>query len=230
MEPILRGILEFQQSVYPEHRALFHELRNGQSPKTMLITCSDSRIDPALIMRTKPGDIFIVRNAGNIVAPADQPAGGSEAASIEYATVVLGIEDIIVCGHSQCGAMTALLKPETLTELGYVQPWVEQARAAAERCHARARGHSEQETLDACIECNVILQLEHLQTYPFISERLKAGRLRLHGMVYHFEKGRMDYYEAASNRFVPLQSLASKTLSEDLAGADRKAAGVEVVG
>ena len=104
MEPILRGILEFQQRVYPEHRELFQELHSGQSPKTMLITCSDSRIDPALIMGTKPGDIFIVRNAGNIVAPADQPCG-SEPASVEYALKVLGIEDLIVCGHTHLPAI-----------------------------------------------------------------------------------------------------------------------------
>jgi len=223
MEPILRGILEFQQRVYPEHRELFQELHSGQSPKTMLITCSDSRIDPALIMGTKPGDIFIVRNAGNIVAPADQPCG-SEPASVEYALKVLGIEDLIVCGHTQCGAMTALLNPESLDGLECVHAWVANAEASVKRARQRATGTSPQELLDACIESNVILQLEHLQTYPFVSERLQDGRLRLHGMVYHFEKGRMDYYEAATNRFVPLAETNAQH------GVTAAATGAEVTG
>jgi carbonic anhydrase len=204
MEPILRGMLEFQQRVYPEHRELFQRLRKGQSPQAMLITCSDSRIDPALVMGTQPGDIFIVRNAGNIVPPAYR-AGGGEAASLEYAVCVLGIEDIIVCGHSQCGAMSGLLEPGSLEALPYVRSWVAHARDALSRARSRASNTSADEMLHHCVECNVIVQLEHLQTYPFIAERLRDGCIRLHGLVYHFEKGRIDYYEAAQNRFVPLQ-------------------------
>lgn len=203
MEPILRGLLEFQQRVYPEHRDLFQTLRNGQSPKAMLITCSDSRIDPALVMGTKPGDIFIVRNAGNIVAPADQPSGG-EAASLEYAVNVLGIEDIIVCGHSQCGAMGGLLNPASLESLPCVKTWVSHAREALARARKRGGDLPNDKLLPHIIECNVIVQLEHLRTYPFIAQGLKAGSVRIHGMVYHFEKGCIDSFDAAQNRFIPL--------------------------
>ncbi len=219
MEPILRGMLEYQQRVHPQHRALFDELRHGQSPKFMFITCSDSRIDPALILRSKPGDIFIARNAGNIVAPADAH-GGSEAATIEYAVCVLGVEDLIVCGHSQCGAVSALVNPESLEGLSCVQSWVAHAQGALDRAKIHAADQPDKSFLDHCIECNVILQLEHLRTYPFVAERLEDLRLRLHGMVYHFDKGRIDYYEAAQNRFIPLSEAAAAGV-EGASGAVR---------
>lgn len=218
MEPILRGMLEFQQRVFPENEELFRRLSNGQAPKAMLITCSDSRIDPALIMGTRPGDIFIVRNAGNIV-PAAESAGGGESASIEYAVRVLNVEDIILCGHTQCGAMGALIDPASVENLPCVKGWVAQARDALERARSRAASQHDANLLQCCIESNVILQLEHLRSYPFIAERLKAGNLRLHGFVYHFEKGRIDYYEAARNEFVPLQQAVGSGRSQVIASA-----------
>jgi len=225
MEPILRGMLEFQQRVYPEHEELFQQLVNGQSPKAMLITCSDSRIDPALIMGTRPGDIFIVRNAGNIVTPADAPGGG-EAASLEYAVCVLGVEDIILCGHTQCGAMNALLDPKSVDALPCVKSWVAHAHEAVDRAKIRASQNGRGDLLQSCIESNVILQLEHLRTYPFVAERLRDGRLRLHGFVYHFDGGRIDYYEAAHNTFVPLHkaSVTNDGVMTDLIGMQERTA------
>lgn len=130
MEKLIRGIHEFQSTHFSPQRELFQRLAGGQRPDALFITCSDSRIDPSLLTQTKPGELFILRNAGNIVPPYGA-ANGGEGATIEYAIRALGIRDIIVCGHTHCGAMQGLLQPEALEDLPAVRSWLSHAEATA---------------------------------------------------------------------------------------------------
>ena len=131
MEKVISGLVQFKSSSFEDRKELFAELANGQSPEVLFITCADSRIDPNLVTQTEPGDLFIIRNAGNIVPPHTRVSGGVTA-SIEYAVAVLGIKHIVVCGHSDCGAMKGALNIAALADLPHVQDWLDHSRAAVE--------------------------------------------------------------------------------------------------
>jgi carbonic anhydrase len=205
MRRLFEGVVRFQGEVYPEHRALFHSLAKTQSPEALLITCSDSRVVPQLIVQSKPGDLFICRNAGNIAPPWGEPTGGV-AATIEYAVMVLNVTDIIICGHSDCGAMQALLHPEKLEGMSAVQRWLGHAERA-ETVVRENLGHlSEQDRLTALIEENVLAQLDHLRTYPCVASRQRAGTLELHGWVYDIESGAIKVFDATGKSFITLNS------------------------
>jgi carbonic anhydrase len=202
MQRLIQGIHQFQQDGFRPLQGLFEQLASGQSPETLFITCSDSRIDPNLLTRSRPGDLFILRNAGNIVPP--HGAGGGEAATIEFAVAGLGVKDIIVCGHSHCGAMNGLLQPEKLADLPSVAAWLRHAESTA-RIIRENYGHLEGAgLLTATIEENVLVQLEHLRTLPAVSSRLVRGDLKLHGWVYKIETGEVFAFEPRSGQFVPL--------------------------
>ena len=132
MEKLIQGIHQFQQTYFRAHEDLFARLARGQNPETLFITCSDSRLDPNLITQTKPGDLFVIRNAGNLVPCHRSAPDSGEAATIEYAVAALKIRDIVVCGHTGCGAMHALMNPEATADLPRVQRWLEQAGATRE--------------------------------------------------------------------------------------------------
>ncbi len=123
MQKLVKGIHSFQRGFFASHRDLFKQLAEvGQRPETLFITCSDSRVDPNLITNSQPGELFIVRNVGNVVPTRDLPGG--TAAAIQYAVEVLNVENIILCGHTKCGALKAILEPESVTHLEYVSRWV----------------------------------------------------------------------------------------------------------
>jgi carbonic anhydrase len=124
---LMQGLHNFEKEVHMSNEALFTRLAKGQAPDAIFITCSDSRVDPNLLTGVAPGELFVIRNAGNIVPAYNPSQGGGEAASIEYAVTVLGVKDIIVCGHSQCGAIKGLLDPESLTDLPAVAQWLKHA-------------------------------------------------------------------------------------------------------
>ncbi len=203
MDHVVSGVLKFKQEVFPGHHKLFGELANGQSPEVLMVTCADSRIDPNLITQTDPGDLFICRNAGNIVPPhADQ--GGGETASIEYALTVLGVQHVVVCGHTDCGAMKGALNPSALDDLPHVRSWLNHARSAVESVKAR-RGHCGPEQLDEVIQENVLMQLQHLRTHPAVAARLATGQLELHGWVYDIEHGEILAYDERTGSFQPAE-------------------------
>src|SRR5271170_6615965 len=126
MQKLIQGIHRFQETDFLPLQGLFEQLAKGQNPETLFITCSDSRIDPNLLTRSRPGDLFILRNAGNIVPPYGA-ANGGEAATIELAVASFGVKEIIVCGHSHCGAMTGLLQPDKIAGLPAVSSWLSHA-------------------------------------------------------------------------------------------------------
>jgi len=202
MEKVVAGIVKFQKSAFKTRKSLFAELANGQSPEVLFITCADSRIDPNLVTQTEPGDLFICRNAGNIVPPHAKISGGVTA-SIEYAVAVLGVKDIVVCGHTDCGAMKGALNPDALRDLPHVHQWIDHARAAVEVVKAKT-GNARLDELGAVTEQNVLLQLQHLRTHPAVASRLASGNIELHGWVYSIETGEVSAYEEARDAFIPI--------------------------
>ncbi len=201
MQKLIQGIHQFREENFRPLQGLFEQLSKGQHPDTLFITCSDSRIDPNLLTRSKPGDLFILRNAGNIV-PAHGAANGGEAATIEFAVAALGVKDIIICGHSHCGAMKGLLQPEAVAGLPAVSAWLGHAETTR-RIVRDNYGHLDGERLvTATVEENVLVQLENLRTLPAVASRLVRGDLHLHGWVYKIETGDVFAYERASGQFV----------------------------
>jgi carbonic anhydrase len=190
MKRLIDGALRFQGEVYLEHRDLFRELATSQQPEALLITCSDSRVVPDLIVQAKPGDIFICRNAGNIAPPYSDINGGVTA-TIEYAVAVLNVRHIIVCGHSDCGAMKALLHPEKLQGLPSVKSWLKNAARAEVVVRENHPDLDDAARIDALIEENVLAQLDNLRTHPCVASRLKSGQISLHGWVYDIESGQI---------------------------------------
>lgn len=203
MQKLIRGVSRFQREVYVRNKELYTKLAEGQSPHTLFITCSDSRINPSVLTQSEPGEVFIVRNAGNIVPPHGAAACG-ETATIEYAVSALGVADVVICGHSHCGAMKGLLSPESLKDLPCVADWL--AYAAATRAVLRENypDRSPEELHNLAIQENVLIQLENIKTLPSVAARLAAGNLGLHGWVYKIETGEVFAYAPEEGQFLPL--------------------------
>jgi carbonic anhydrase len=202
VDRILKGLSQFQKSVYPKHRDLFQKLALGQRPDALFITCADSRIDPCLLTQTKPGELFICRVIGNIVPPFPDAIGGVSA-TIEYAVGVLGVPDVIVCGHTDCGVMKGVINPEALEPLPSVSAWLNYARPAR-KAAASLEGNAD--FLPAVTERNVVQQLANLRTHPSVAERWKQGDLQLHGWVYDLGEGVVTAYDPGQDAFVALQA------------------------
>lgn len=203
MQKLIRGVNKFQKEVYVPNRALFEKLAEGQAPHTLFITCSDSRINPNLLTQTQPGEIFILRNAGNIV-PTHGNASGGEAATIEYAVSALGVSDIVICGHSLCGAMKGLLDPASLDQLPAVKSWLSHADATRRILLENYKDCSEPELLNIAIQENVLVQLDNLKTLPAVAARHCRGDLRLHAWVYKIETGDVFAFSSEAGQFLPL--------------------------
>ncbi len=197
------GVLKFQEGAFAERQKLFEELASGQSPEALFIACSDSRVDPNLITQTEPGELFICRNAGNIVPPHSNHTGAMTA-SIEYAVAVLKVPHIVVCGHSQCGAMGGAMNLGGLDELPHVKDWLTYTRAAVMAMEKKGGSLSEEEKLDLLIRENVLLQMTHLSTHPYVAARLAAGDIELHGWVYDIRSGGVHAYVEERGEFVPI--------------------------
>jgi carbonic anhydrase len=203
MQKLIQGIHRFQKDSFQPLRRLFEQLVQEQNPETLFITCSDSRIDPCLLTKSKPGDLFILRNAGNIVPP-DRAGLGGEAATIEFALTVLGVRDVIICGHSHCGAMKCVLEPQHIMTLPAVTSWLQYAEATRhiiQQNYAHLTGNA---LLTAAIEENVLVQLEHLRSLPSVAARLEKGDLHLHGWVYKIETGEVFGYDVEAGQFIPI--------------------------
>lgn len=201
MKSIVKGILDFQAKEQPASQALFDALATSQSPEVLVVTCADSRINPNLLTQTDPGDIFVCRNAGNIVPPMPGYAGGVTA-SIEFAVAVLGVKDIIVMGHTDCGAMKGVMNPDAVSHLPNVSNWLSFARDAAKDLAPGDR--DKPEALMHVTEANVVLQLEHLRSHASVAAGLEEGSIALHGWVYHIATGEVTCYDPDRGQFVPL--------------------------
>ncbi|WP_016956742.1 carbonic anhydrase [Catenovulum agarivorans] len=203
MEEIVRGVKKFQQHGYPERKALFKELANGQSPEVLFITCADSRIDPNLLTNAEPGDLFICRNAGNVVPPHSNATGGMTA-SIEFAVTILGVKHIVICGHTDCGAMRGVIDPAGLDAVPHVKNWLGHCRAAGEIVKAKY-GKLEPAHMNDVIEANVVMQMLHLKTHPAVAVQLAQKTVSIHGWVYDIKNGKVKVYNELDDIFVSLE-------------------------
>lgn len=189
MKSLLDGIARYSQDIHGKNQPLFDQLAAGQSPDVLFLTCADSRVDPSLITQTQPGEIFVCRNAGNIVPPAES---GLEAegtiASIEYAVKVLSVSDIVICGHADCGAVKGAMDLGSVESLPLVGAWLQHAETGPS------------DDVDSAIEANVLAQLEHLRTYEFIRTAIDDGSLELAGCVYDIRSGAVRVFDG--NEFV----------------------------
>ncbi len=193
MQRLIDGIARYSEEIHSQSQPLFDDLAQGQSPDVLFLTCADSRVDPSLITQTQPGEIFVCRNAGNIVPPSDSGlAADGMAASIEFAVKALKVSDIVICGHADCGAVKGAMAPDSLDALPLVGEWL------------RFADHGDSSDLNTAIEANVLAQLDHLRTYDFISEAVAEGSLALAGCVYDIETGQVRVFNG--NEFqVPLR-------------------------
>lgn len=224
MKKLIRGLLDFQRHALPAYRATFARLAKGQSPDCLFIACADSRVVPNLMVSTEPGDLFVMRNVGNLVAPSDETGQSlgdqSEAAAVEFALLHLPVEDVVVCGHSGCGAMKALLAENVDSRAPNLGGWLELGRGAL---HSLARGGPVGEGLplaDRLSQLNVLQQIEHLRTYPLVRERLAAGTVRLHGWWFDIGHAQVHVYRPARGCFVPIDELEGERMLSELAGND----------
>jgi carbonic anhydrase len=204
---IIRGVNEFQSNYFSAHQEMFQQLSLGQNPDILLITCCDSRIDTSLITQTQPGEIFIIRNFGNMIPPHGAVYSG-EGATLEYAILSLEIKHIVVCGHSHCGSMKALLRlQEVSEEMPLVYNWLKVHGETTRRLlKENYTGYEGEELLRIAIEENVLTQIENLETYPVVRSRMHAGTLALHAWVYEIETGKVFAYDASKGEYVPLDS------------------------
>ncbi|WP_432187738.1 carbonic anhydrase [Streptomyces sp. Tue6028] len=187
MHDLTRGVSRFQRDVFPEKADLFARLTTVHAPHTLFIGCSDARVVPELITGSEPGELFVIRTAGNLV-PAHGVSADGVAASIEYAVDVLGVSDVVVCGHSGCGAMTALAAGQDLSTTPAIAAWLRHADAARARCTTP--------DVAALVHSNVIAQLANLCTHPSIARALTHGEVALHGWVFDIATGRVDQLDA----------------------------------
>lgn len=202
---VIEGYQHFSKEVYPKHRDLFDRLKDQQHPQVLFITCSDSRIDPALITQTHPGSLFVCRNIGNIVPAAPDSASGVDAV-LEYAILALKVRHIIVCGHSDCGAMKALraLDAPGLTSMPGVKSWLRNAEPAIGMARANYSNPAGDELTRALIRENVRLQLQHLRNHRAVAPAISQKTLDLHGWVYDIGDGAVSALDEASGTFRPL--------------------------
>lgn len=208
MEKLVKGFLKFRSEVFGEKKALFTRLSQSQAPRALFITCSDSRVDPTLLTQADPGELFILRNAGNLVPPYGSMQGGTTA-TIEYAMAVLKVPHIIVCGHTDCGVMKALLQPDDVQNLPAVKEWMEQAettRRLMQEIYADVDGN---DRLIKTTQENVRAQLEHLRTHPSVALQLRRGKVDLHGWVYSISTGDIWVYDFRSQEFDSLYEKAA---------------------
>lgn len=198
---------EFRDLYFKQHEQEFLRLvHEGQNPQTIFIGCSDSRVVPDLIIGTRPGDLFVIRTAGNFVLPYD-PSNCQDgvSASIQYGLEVLDIRHIVVCGHSHCGAIQGLFKQLDPTSMGLVQKWLRAGEPAKKITLLTLGAEAPREELYKTAEqISVVYQLENLMTYPFIKDRVSKGTLELHGWYFTIESGMLEYYDGNDYRFKPL--------------------------
>ncbi|TGB15649.1 carbonic anhydrase [Streptomyces sp. MZ04] len=191
MPDLTEGVTRFRRDVYPAKAELFAALAATHRPTALFISCSDARVVPELITQSEPGELFVIRTAGNLV-PAHTPGSDGVAASIEYAVAVLGVTAIVVCGHSACGAMTALAENHDLTAAPAIADWLRHADAS----RARVTAETGERKVDALVRENVRAQLANLATHPSVARALAAQTLTLHGWVYDIPTGTVEELDA----------------------------------
>jgi carbonic anhydrase len=220
VKKLIRGIADFRRKVRPEYRETFAKLALGQSPDALLVACSDSRVVPNLFASTEPGDLFVVRNPGNLISPCGADGHSvsdeSEAAAIEFAVLGLGVPDVIVCGHSQCGALRPFLDGKAAPLPPHLKSWLKHAEPAAQALRSGERMSVEQSVDHHLSQLNVLRQLDHLRTYPIVKQRLDAGKLRLHAWWFDIAQAEVLAYDEIARRFIVIDDAEADRLIRQL--------------
>ncbi len=205
MKKLARGVQQFHDHVFAPQHELFEKLLAGQRPRALFISCSDSRVIPEQICQAEPGELFVIRNAGNIVPPYMPESVNSVAATLEYGLRALRIPQIVICGHTHCGAMEAALRPETTEQLPCVRQWLGHVHAAASIVRCCYAHLPIEQQLDVLVQENVLIQLEHLRSHPAVATALAAGELNIYCWVYQMETGEVYSYDGKTGHFVLLR-------------------------
>jgi carbonic anhydrase len=214
MDKLVGGIQKYKREYFSQHQRFFESLVEGQSPRALFITCSDSRIDPNVLTQTEPGEIFTQRTAGNIVPPYGSVRGG-EAATIEFAICALKVKHVIICGHSHCGAMAGLLHPERTKTMPAVQSYLEYAEATSRILNENYPDVTDEaRRLKLAVEENVLVQLENLRTHPSVAAAVGRGALGLHGWVYKFETGDVTAFNPKTGQFLPVEQVEDNKIAK----------------
>lgn len=226
MKKLLNGIVDYRQKVRPVVKDTFALLALGQAPDTLFIACSDSRVAANVFASTEPGDMFVIRNVGNLIPRyqegTEAPHFGAEAAAIQFGLANLPITDVVVCGHSECGAMGALSQGEISGDVPAFKCWLRHGEDSLRKLESGARVGSHLERRNQLSQLNVLEQLEHLKTYPVVQERLAAGKLRLHGWYFDIKEANVYEYEPDEERFRVIDETYAATLLKRVVAIDLK--------
>lgn len=209
MKNLLKGYLQFRKDAFPQLKDQFQLLADRQSPDVLFITCADSRIVPSLILQTEPGDLFIARNVGNVVPPFGELPGGNSA-TVEYAVEVLKVRHVVICGHSDCGAVKAVLHKKDLNRLPITNQWLKYVEAAWQYRDPSDPMGDEKAQHTTLIHANIVAQLHNLKTHPEVSQGLAKGTLQVHGWYYDIMTGAIEAYDQQTRKFAPLEDSISR--------------------
>jgi len=202
VKKLIRGLDKFRQTYVSSHQELLEQLALGQKPRVLFVACSDSRVDPNLITNTDVGELFVIRNAGNIIPPYGA-ANGGEGGTIEYAISALGIEQVVICGHSNCGAMKGLLKLNKLQkDMPLVYDWLKHAEATRRLVTENYPHYEGKDLMDMLVAENVLVQIDNLETYPIVKARMHQGRLKIYAWIYNIETGNVLAYDARTHTYI----------------------------
>lgn len=216
MKKLIEGIIDFRKSLDQETKGTFAKLALEQNPDALFIGCCDSRVVANVFASTDPGDLFVLRNIGNLIPPASSHHDTSAPAAMEFSVLSLNISDIIVCGHSECGAMRALCDGTEKLSCAHLKSWLEHGKKSLEKVRGGTTLDDSLSEHNQVSQMNVLTQIEHLKSYPFIQERLASGQLQIHGMWFDIAPVDVYYYEESLNRFVIIDEKQGKLILDRL--------------
>jgi carbonic anhydrase len=218
MQRLIEGVHRFREEEFGRYKTLFKKLSHGgQNPHTLFITCCDSRVLAELITQSKPGDLFVVKNIGNIVPPCSAVGStNSTAAAIEFAVHTLQVNDIVVCGHSQCGAMTALLDEGMRKDQPHLCEWLEVASSVRDVIEKKYEHLNAEDRCTAAAVENVLFSIENLHTYPCVVKRLNDQSLRLHGWFFKISSAELFAYDPEKKQFEAIASEEDEEASKKM--------------
>lgn len=217
MEKLISGIVDFRRKLTPESRALFAALALGQKPDALFIACSDSRVVPNLFASTNPGDLFVIRNIGNLI-PVYSPdlTENSVSAALEFSLFSLNVSNIIVCGHSECGAIQAMVAGVENQECSHLKCWLEHGASSLEKMSKEVCLNSTLSLENQISQLNVLQQIEHLKTYPFVLQAIQEKRLRLHGWWFDIAQADVYCFEPDLGKFMLIDDQEALLILERL--------------
>lgn len=217
MRKLIQGIVDFRENLTDERRALFAKLALGQKPDALFIACSDSRVVPNLFASTNPGDVFVVRNVGNLIPPAFPLSHEASAQSaLEFSVCSLGVSDIIVCGHSECGAMKALVEGIDPLQWPYFSSWLKYGNESLLKLQSGFTLNHTLSLYNQLSQVNVLQQMEHIKSYSFVQERIEKKSIRIHGWWFDIAQADVYCYEPSCHQFVLIDEKESNLILERL--------------